>query len=183
MREAMIPKKGTRAKTYSELTPEEKKHADEYWRVNTSKKTEADKMIQMGAETKLVQHYSLETAIAQFIPPEAMAAPDEWTVGAEASGADREYTVSEYIEEIRKHQPCWGVCKKSVNEIHFWIGAKATLSDIMALFAHEFGHLEPWLVESPESEELRSEAFGRVAVRALCAIRETFGDSWAELEK
>jgi len=146
------------------------------------KKTAADRMIEMGATTKLVQHDTLEECIAQFIPAEAMAAPDEWSVGALDTGDGIERTVGQFIEDVRRHQPCWGVCKQDVNEIHFWLSDQATWADVLALFAHEFGHLEPPVEENELADELRSEAFARVAVRALCAARETLGDSWIAVQ-
>jgi len=139
-----------------------------------SVKTEADRMIERGATTKLIRHETLEGAVAQFIPPEVIAEPEGWKIGADDSGDGNEYSVSEFIELIRVHQTCWGVCKQDANEIHYWIGNYAILSDVVCLFAHEFGHLEPHL----DDEELRAEAFCRVAVRAMNAVRETLGDAW-----
>lgn len=138
------------------------------------KKTKADEMIELGATTRLVKHDTLEEAVAEMVNPEAMLSPEAWVIPADLTGDNIERTVQEFIDDVRKHQPCWGVCKMDLNEIHFWIGDKAEFSDVICLFAHEFGHLEPWTKDS----ELRSEAFGRVAVRAWCAVREALGDTW-----
>lgn len=131
-------------------------------------------LIKRGAITKLVQHNTLKECIAQFVPQEAMLSPDEWAIGADDSGDGNEYTITEFINTINTMQPCWGICKSDKNEIHVFIGETATLSDVICLFAHEFGHLEP-IFSDPE---LLSESYGRVAVRAWCAIRETLGDTW-----
>jgi len=133
-------------------------------------------MIEMGSTTILVPHETLDSCLRVFFKDLPMDHPEEWIVCRDDLGKDEVSTVGRFIDDIKKHQPCWGFCRTDKNKIHYWIGPSANIYDVIGLFAHEFGHLEPL----QEDSELRSEAYSRVSVRALCAAKEAMGLNWIQ---
>lgn len=123
------------------------------------------------SQIRIVEHATLEKCVLSFVnlvldesgEAQESRSLEEWIISAEDSGDGKEYTIQSFIDTIKENHMCWGFSRQSKTEIHVWLDQKAHFLDVLALFAHELGHFEPWI---EEDEEEQSESYGRVAVLA-----------------
>lgn len=142
--------------------------------VQMSKKTQDEEAIERGQDTAIVRHDTLEETVSlMFREKEAMDDPENWFVNERDSGDGNRYSVKEYLDVLRKNK-CWGFYRRGTNVIHVWIDDEAEFYDMLFLFAHEFGHVEP---PSSDDVEEQSNAYGRVAVRALSGLLGTLDEN------
>jgi hypothetical protein len=120
---------------------------------------------------------TLDACLATHLPPEVLADPEDWEMGAVLSSGGELVACSsradEFIGLVREHCPCWGHCRTATGEIHVWIGSEATDADALFLLGHELGHLEAIAAsDDPDvAEERRADSYGRVASAALTIWR------------
>jgi len=124
-----------------------------------------------GSTVTVITYPTVKDCFWEFLPEEAR---EPGTVYCESDGdGENEAPVEEMPGIIEEHHRCWGFARRPKSEIHVWIGKHASFNDVLNLFAHEYGHLEP----RQDDEELRADSFARVAVRAFETAKEVM---WSE---
>lgn len=114
--------------------------------------------------------YQSAREIAEVYFSAAGLPPDEVEVVGMLSGSyeEVEFTLDEFVVALEGN-PMWGFVDTLASPpvIHAWASPGASLEELVALMAHEIGHVTGEALEDDEAEERRADEFAAVAVQAL----------------
>lgn len=84
--------------------------------------------------------------------------------GFDIHGKECEFSYKDQVNAI-KTQGYWGWVDEN-KVIHYWIGKKPSLEQLIHFFGHEIGHRTGTLFKSDYKEEMRAEGYGSCATLA-----------------
>lgn len=129
-----------------------------------------DVAYQQNSEITIQEHDSIESVEAAMygLAPEEMVGGSIGCVDGE--GNELEYSYEEHLK-IVSEMGIYGFANQNTNTIHVWASKDAKLEDVIALFAHERGHLMAPSHKDLLKEETKAELYSLCAVYAYYAAK------------
>ena len=117
-------------------------------------------------EFVLVEYDEIDECLAEFLGVkkdklEKVRGKMEWET---EDGEIIECSKKKFVGNVRE-QDCWGWVRGK-SEIHFWFEVGTAVESLVAMLAHELGHMERPFYKEHKKEEKKACKYGRVALEA-----------------